>query len=84
MLKLTVVALAGLAAASGHLLGQDIRTTSAIRAFQQDATRDDAEGVVKPVVLQSLSPLYTPEAVAALARQESVSSPHSFSETVTV
>ena len=35
------------------------------RAFQQNATRDDAPGAVKPVPLQSPRPSYTPEAMRA-------------------
>ena len=63
MLKRAAFVLVFLAAGSGHLLGQDSRAASLARAFQQDAARDDAEGVVKPVVLQSRSPSYTPEAM---------------------
>lgn len=63
MLKRAVVALVFLVAASGHMRAQDSRATSLARAFQQDAARDDAAGVVKPVVLQSRSPTYTAEAM---------------------
>ena len=62
MLKRTLLALVFLAVASGNALGQN---NNAARAFQQDATGDDADGLTKPVVTRSLKPIYTPQAMRA-------------------
>jgi len=63
MLKPTVLALVIVGAASGTVLGQDPGIASRIQAFQQDATRDDAAGLIRPIGLQSPLPHYTPEAM---------------------
>ena len=62
MLKRTLLAFMFIAVASGNLLGQN---NNATRTFQQDATRDDADGLTKPVVRQSPKPTYTTEAMRA-------------------
>jgi len=43
----------------------DMLATSQTRLFHGDATRDDAPGLIKPVVVQSPQPQYTPEALRA-------------------
>jgi outer membrane biosynthesis protein TonB len=43
----------------------DPRSGSRTAAFQQDATRDDAPGVVKPVAVRPVRPTYTAEAMQA-------------------
>jgi outer membrane biosynthesis protein TonB len=77
-MKPTVVALVLVAAASAAtafatpLAAQrptpatpNILATSQTRIFHGDATRDDAPGVTKPVVVQSPQPQYTTEALRA-------------------
>ena len=77
-MKPTVVALVLVAAASAAPLFAtpqtaqqpttaipNILATSQTRTFQGDATRDDAPGLIKPVVVQSPQAVYTPEAMRA-------------------
>ena len=45
--------------------GADLVRSRRTAAFQQDATRDDAPGVVKPVAMQPVRPSYTTEAMRA-------------------
>jgi hypothetical protein len=55
----------GLAAQQPAIAPGDMLATSQTRLFQGDATRDDTPGLIKPVVVQSTQPQYTPEALRA-------------------
>jgi outer membrane biosynthesis protein TonB len=62
MLKRAVVALFLVAVASGPVAGQGSRQTQTL-TFQKDAVREDTAGLVKPIVVQSVRPQYSAEAM---------------------